>query len=174
MVPEYKRRKYLINKKVQLKYITYVSLLTIFVSLVFTYIIHIQMQNQNKILLEYSKSKRAVISLVSDLEVFDKQETQDFLKEYADSEKTLNTTMSFNNYLPGIILIFVLLILAIIVTWGSFLTHRLVGPIFVMDMIMDQYNRGEEINFQRVLRKKDEFKELYQKFLNTLAIAAKK
>ena len=40
-------------------------------------------------------------------------------------------------------------------------THKIYGPVFVMTRILEQLKNGEEVNI-RPLRKKDEFKQLYE------------
>ena len=82
-------------------------------------------------------------------------------------KSTRDQLITLNSQLKYYIIIFVLLIGLGLFIWGIFLTHRVAGPLFVLQKVLENFEESGQLG-ARPLRKGDEFQETYQAMVECL------
>lgn len=162
------RKKYLINKKFQLK--TTFSLIG-FVAVVFTLLIAIagvNLLDVNKRIMNMVEINKAIAdTIAAPSPQISKEEYSNYMlmqKTLDENKKNLDNMINFN-------MLLIIIIIGIVILQGAVLfyilirqTHRIAGPMYVMTNYMKQIRDGKIPDSIRALRKKDFFQDSYQVF----------
>lgn len=151
----YKRRKKLINKRFQLRItLSIISVTTV----VLFFVVGIIGMNANKNNKEITKTINTLKQAIN------ANATQPNVKLVKSNIDELKKFSNRNYNLISIVIIIVLLQAIVLYYYLIRVTHRISGPIFIISNHIQDIIDGKEPDFRK-LRKKDEFKELYNKII---------
>lgn len=163
------RRKYLIDKNFQLKYVFYVVLSLVGSTVVISLIVYLTtwfsvIKEFSSVKLHQDLSNIVRMREYEGVRTFSNVETIPILKEEAKmlsnhQIKVVNKILKNTNKR---VIVAVIIILVIIIIFGIFISHRIAGPLFRMNRELDKLIKGNfDVNF--TLRKKDELKPIAEK-----------
>jgi|GEM_PF-3446168 hypothetical protein len=172
--PNFGRRKYLINRKFQLKWTLIITLAgglsaAVFGALLWQAIAeqNVLIQDDSKTELKLWKKSRDVVVLLLNLPNNTPKETAKYKEDYkslrADFEKSKaanEALIASNSRLRFWIIPAVLALTLVLFVWGVFLTHRVAGPLFVMTRYFKELNETGHTDV-RPLRKNDSFQSMH-------------
>jgi hypothetical protein len=172
------RKKYLIDKKFQLK--TTFSLIG-FVAVVFALLIAmagVNLLDVNKRIMNMVEINKAIADTISaPSPQISKEEYGSYIimqKTLDDNKRNLDSMINFN-------MLLIIIIIGVVILQGAVLffilirqTHRIAGPMYVMTGYMKQIRDGKFPDKMRALRKKDFFQDSYQVFTEMVESLKKK
>jgi hypothetical protein len=176
-----KRRNYLVNPHFQIKWTLIITFVGVISAGLFASVLWISIDNQTGLLHKLDEfDKRGIeyhqelmVQLLNQPDRTDK-ERERFEKNFNVAKEDLMTRkstrdqlMALNGQLKYYIIIFVILIGVGLFIWGIFLTHRVAGPLFVLQKVLQNFEESGQLG-ARPLRKGDEFQETYQAMVECL------
>ncbi|MFC1669421.1 hypothetical protein ACFL20_03460 [Spirochaetota bacterium] len=162
------RKKYLIDKKFQLKTIFTIMTIVTSVTVIIILAISVNIVYNNEKIENIHEIQNNIVSFLTTRSLgANGRANRDAIKIISQNQsrnmKTLNRIIYYNKIL--IISILILVVIESIILFIILIrkTHRISGPIYVMSNYMKDIIEGSDFVF-RPLRKKDEFKDFYQLF----------
>jgi hypothetical protein len=89
---------------------------------------------------------------------------------YERARTRLESQTTYRYAIPIGLVAFVLLLTLVLFGWGILVSHRVAGPMYVIGLTLEKYHVEGTIQ-PRSLRRKDEFKEVYDLLCRTLSTA---
>ncbi len=176
-----KRRNYLVNPRFQIKWTLIITFVGVISAGLFASVLWVSIDNQTSLLSKLDEfDKRGIeyhqelmVQLLNQPDRSD-QERERYEKNFNVAKEDLtgrkvtrDQLMGLNIQLKYYIVIFVLLIGLGLFIWGIFLTHRVAGPLFVLQKVLENFEESGQLG-ARPLRKGDEFQETYQAMVECL------
>ncbi len=170
-----KRRKYLIHPGFQLKWTLIITLVGVLSAALFAGMFWLSINRQNTLIEQAIEAhnqlrdqSQEVLVLLMNMPDRTHAERQKYEKRFYElaakfdkSKEAKFHVIEKNKHSRYYIIAFVLLMGMCLFVWGIFLTHRVAGPIHVIHSLAEKL--VEEGHIQpRGLRKRDEFKDVYQ------------
>lgn len=176
-----KRRKYLIHPQFQLKWTFIITLVGVISAAVFTALLWLSIDRQNTLLEQAIEShnklrdqSQETLVLLMNMEDRTHEERQKYEKRFYElaaqfdkSKEAKQHAIEKNKHSRYYIIAFIVLMGMCLFVWGIFLTHRVAGPIFVIRNLAEKLEKDGYIQ-PRKLRKRDEFKDVYQAVCDAL------
>ena len=176
-----KRRNYLVNPRFQIKWTLIITFVGVISAGLFASVLWASIDTQTGLLskldgvdkrgIEYHQE--LMVQLLNQPDRTDK-ERERFEKNFTIAKddlvarkSTRDQLITLNSQLKYYIIIFVLLIGLGLFIWGIFLTHRVAGPLFVLQKVLENFEETGQLG-ARPLRKGDEFQETYQAMVECL------
>jgi H+/Cl- antiporter ClcA len=183
-----KRRKYLINPQFQIKWTSIITLVGVISAAVFATLFWLAINRQNDLLQQAIESHNQLrdqsqdtLVLLMNMEDRTHAERQKYEKRFYElaskfdkSKEAKQEAIEKNKHSRYYIIAFVVLMGMCLFVWGIFLTHRVAGPLHVIRILAEKLEKDGYIQ-PRKLRKRDEFKDVYQAVCDALEkVAGKK
>ncbi|MFC1655016.1 hypothetical protein ACFL2F_04345 [Myxococcota bacterium] len=176
-----KRRKYLIHPRFQLKWTLTITLVGVLSAAVFATLFWLSVNRQNALLEQAIESHNKLrdqsqdtLVLLMNMEDRTHEERQKYEKRFYEmaskfdkSKEAKLHAIEKNAHSRYYIIAFVLLMGMCLFVWGIFLTHRVAGPLYVIRSLAEMLEKEGRIQ-PRKLRKRDEFKDVYQAVCDAL------
>jgi hypothetical protein len=183
-----KRRKYLIHPKFQIKWTFIITLVGVISAAIFATLFWLSINRQNALLEQAIESHNQLrdqsqdtLVLLMNMEDRTHTERQKYEKRFYElaskfdkSKEAKVEAIEKNKHSRYYVIAFVLLMGMCLFVWGIFLTHRVAGPLYVIRNLAEKLEKDGYIQ-PRKLRKRDEFKDVYQAVCDALEkVAGKK
>jgi flagellar basal body-associated protein FliL len=176
-----KRRKYLINPQFQIKWTFIITLVGVISAAVFATLFWLSINRQNALLEQAIESHNQLrdqsqdtLVLLMNMEDRTHTERQKYEKRFYElaskfdkSKEAKQEAIEKNKHSRYYVIAFVLLMGMCLFVWGIFLTHRVAGPLYVIRNLAEKLEKDGYIQ-PRKLRKRDEFKDVYQAVCDAL------
>lgn len=170
-----KRRKYLIHPGFQIKWTLIITLVGVLSAALFAAMFWLSINRQNTLLEQAIEAhnklrdqSQEVLVLLMNMPDRTHEERQKYEKRFYElaakfdnSKEAKFHAIEKNKHSRYYIIAFVLLMGMCLFVWGIFLTHRVAGPIHVIRSLAEKLEKEGHIQ-PRELRKRDEFKDVYQ------------
>jgi len=183
-----KRRKYLIHPRFQIRWTITITLVGVISAAVFAALFWLSINRQNDLLQQAIDSHNQLrdqsqdtLVLLMNMEDRTHEERQKYEKRFYElaskfdkSKDAKLEAIEKNKHSRYYVIAFVLLMGMCLFVWGIFLTHRVAGPLYVIRNLAEKLEKDGYIQ-PRKLRKRDEFKDVYQAVCSALEkVAGKK
>lgn len=183
-----KRRKYLIHPQFQIKWTSIITLVGVISAAIFATLFWLSINRQNALLEQAIDSHNQLrdqsqdtLVLLMNMEDRTHTERQKYEKRFYElatkfdkSKEAKLEAIEKNKHSRYYVIAFVVLMGMCLFVWGIFLTHRVAGPLYVIRNLAERLEKDGYIQ-PRKLRKRDEFKDVYQAVCNALEkVAGKK
>ena len=176
-----KRKKYIINKKFQIKWTLIISLIGTLCAGLFAAGAWYSIHQQNELIVSAittddklrHESQEVMIQLLNMPDRTEKEKEsyeRQFYELKADFEKSKEdkkAAVAANQRARYIMIAFVLIIGIFLFLWGIVLTHRVAGPLYVIQSTLKRLAETGDLD-TRPLREKDEFKDIYNNIRESL------
>ena len=176
-----KRRKYLIHPRFQLRWTITITLVGVISAAVFATLFWLSIDRQNNLLEQAIETHNQLrdqsqdtLVLLMNMEDRTHEERQKYEKRFYElaskfdkSKEAKQEAIEKNKHSRYYIIAFVVLMGMCLFVWGIFLTHRVAGPLHVIRILAEKLEKDGYIQ-PRKLRKRDEFKDVYQAVCDAL------
>ena len=168
-----KRRKYLINSRYQIGYSLLLSLSSAVIAAILGMILVSEAEQNSESLqkvLELEQERTSLMLLLPDLT---EEHKKQLVKNDQALENDLENPIQFRSTVKYYMFFFTLIIGITLFMLGVYVTHRVAGPVFVIQRYLKQILKNERPKL-RVLRKKDHFQDLFLIFSQVVDKLTKK
>jgi len=181
MEKRHKRRRYLIDRRFQLRWALTITLAGGLTAAVLSSLLWLSIDRQNELLAQaiemdqqlQKESKDAIVLLLNMPGTTateakkHKQRFKEISRRTESSSKIKTELMGRNRWLRYWLIGFVIVLTGGLFIWGVYLTHRVAGPLFVIRRHLETLQEEGTVD-TRPLRKHDELKHFYRELCEVL------